>query len=307
MGTFHDLGDGDIERILSGVAPPARPELADLAARLEDARRTLSRPPGTLARQRHVAAIEQASRTLAVQGTAASSPASKAGGSAPQASGLVKWRRVMNRTRSIALKLGVGIVAAWTSMVGLAYAGVTLPSGAAAAFDKLGLSLPNQAQGSAAATDAGRPTVLPTVSPTVSPTASPNAANHGQTVSAAAKSGSGGCSFGQSIAAIAGSKRQDDHAGSHRQDASHRVNPCDQATTATEAGETEGEAAGSQLQAPGFGKDNHPSSDASGTHPTGNGTSTNPTGYGKESHPSDGASGRSTNPTGYGKESHPSA
>lgn len=299
MRIFHDLSDRDIERMLSGVAPTGRPELDSLAAHLEEARRSLAKVPAASVQQRHIAAIVHESLSLTEKGELASSSASKAIGSAPQASGLPKKRRVMDRTRSLALKLGVGVIAASLSMVGLAYAGVTLPVPATTAFDKMGLSLPNQAQGSDAATEASQPSALPT------------AAAHGQAVSALAKSGSGGCSFGQSVAALASSKRQDGDVASNRQDVSQPVNPC--AATSSPAGSASD---GSHSQAPGYGRDNHPGANGTSSNPTGNGQgnhpsdstsgqSSNPTGNGQSNHPSDSTSGQSSDPTGYGQDSHP--
>jgi hypothetical protein len=195
--------------------------------------------------------------------------------------------------RRIAASLVVATVAGMSSMVGLAYAGVGLPPPAVAAFDKIGISLPNQA-GSA---DSGQPGSLP------------SASQHGQDVKAIATAGPGGCAFGQAVAATASSKRQDAKAASHRKDAGHRpADVCDQAKGAGGTTSAGGPSIG-QGHSPGYGKDNHPSgSSATGeqTNPTGNGTSTNPTRNGKDNHPSDQASGTSTNPTGNGETSHPS-
>jgi hypothetical protein len=181
--------------------------------------------------------------------------------------------------RRIAVSFAVATAAAMGSMTGLAYAGVSLPSQAVAAFNAVGIDLPNQ------------------------DTDLPDASQHGQEVSEMAKQGGGGCEFGQSISEFASSNRQDSHAEGQRQDAEHRpADVCENAGgTAVEAGNS-----------PGFGKDNHPTGKAPTpavngplTNPTGNGPSTNPTGYGQDNHPTDSTAGQSTNPTGYGQDNHP--
>jgi hypothetical protein len=274
VGIFDDLSDRETDRMLSGITPTRHSELATLAACLKDASRTLPKVPAASTQQRHLAAIVQASRVATRNSEMAASAESKANRATPHPLRSPRWRNVMDGTRSTALKLSVGIVAASMSMAGLAFAGVTLPSQATAAFHKLGLSLPNQAQGSNAPTTHGKPSALP------SPT------SHGQTVSAFASSGSGGCSFGQSVAAIARSKRKDNESASPRRDASHRINPCEQASPSPESSETEKASSGTNSHAPGYGKDNHPSNRTPNAKPTDDGTLRNPTGYGRDSHPS---------------------
>lgn len=217
----------------------------------------------------------------------------------------------MRTARSATVTLLAGVVAASMSMVGLAYAGVSLPDPAVKAFDRVGLRLPNQT-GSAHDVNNSTRDAGSEGTPAVRPTALPSAASHGQEVSALARSGPGGCEFGQNVSTLASSKNQGRHAAGHRQDAAHRPDPC--AASSSGGGPEGGEAdtAGTPPNPKGFGKGHHPTGSSPGygedDHPgaAGEGSATNPTGYGRDSHPSDASSGRATNPTGNGKSSHPS-
>ena len=57
------------------------------------------------------------------------------------------WRRIMNRSIRPALKLGAATLAAVLGTAGLAVAGVDLPDPAKDAFQRAGITLPNQAGG----------------------------------------------------------------------------------------------------------------------------------------------------------------
>jgi hypothetical protein len=174
------------------------------------------------------------------------------------------WRAAMRGLRRAAVAVAVVTIGGMGSMAGLAYAGVSLPSPALTAFQKIGIHLPNQPQ------NHGSPSSLPTAS------------QHGQSVKAIATAGPGGCAFGQEVAGVASSKRQDAKADAHRQDAGHRPeNPCDRGVASpAPAPSTTGP--GGHGQSPGYGKDNHPSGKPTSqpTNPTGKGQSANPTGRG---------------------------
>ena len=57
------------------------------------------------------------------------------------------WRRTMNRSRRPALRLAAATAAAVLGTAGLAFAGVNLPDPAQKAFERAGITLPNQAGG----------------------------------------------------------------------------------------------------------------------------------------------------------------
>lgn len=206
----------------------------------------------------------------------------------------------MRGLKRAAVSVAVVAIGGMGSMAGLAYAGVSIPSPALAAFQKIGIHLPNQAQ------NHGSPSSLPTAS------------QHGQSVKAIATAGPGGCAFGQEVAGTASSKRQDAKADAHRQDAAHRPDdPCAQGQATPAPAPSTTPAPGGHGQSPGFGKDNHPTGKPT-SHPTnpttGSRSPSTPPGHGKGNHPSGKPSshptnptgnGPSTNPTGHGPGSHP--
>jgi hypothetical protein len=156
-------------------------------------------------KEEHILALAETARDIADKGAVTERPTTKAHGPALQPTGLSTWRRVMLRTRSIAIKLTGGSVAALLSMAGLAYAGVDLPGTAAEqAFESvLGVELPNQGD-NGQPEDAGKP------------------ADTGNDVSGAASDPEAekGCEFGQSISELASQDSTD-----HRQDAESSGNP----------------------------------------------------------------------------------
>jgi hypothetical protein len=149
MGRFLKLGDEELARLLAGEAAVGSKAFEEVASLLTEARSTFATAPDAATRARHIAAISEASQLLAENGNPAVRSVSKAHGPVgAQVSELPKWRRVMDRTVSVALKALAGTVAASLSMVGLAYAGVDLPGRAAEqAFEAVtGVELPNQGE-----------------------------------------------------------------------------------------------------------------------------------------------------------------
>jgi hypothetical protein len=196
MGRFLRLSDEELSRLLAGEAPVGNGALEEVASVLNGLRRTCATSgPDPEVRAAHIAEISEASRILAYKGAPLATPVGKAHGPASlQLSGLPKWRRVLDRTRSIALKAACGTVAASLSMMGLAYAGVDLPGKAAekALEAATGLDLPNQDPDTKAA-PAGDKAVNDEVK-----------AVQGGTLE--------GCERGQAIAAAARTNRQSDEA-----------------------------------------------------------------------------------------------
>ncbi len=204
MGRFLRLSDEELSRLLAGEAGVRDEALDEVASLLGEVRETFSTTaPDEATRGLHLAAISEASQLAADKGTPVVRPVSKAHGSVSgQASGLPKWRRVMDRTVSIALKALAGTVAASMSMVGLAYAGVDLPGQAAerALEAVTGLELPNQGP------ESSDSSVADDVKGVID------------------SSTEEGCEFGQAVADAADSNREDD--------ATTETDPCAQADEA---------------------------------------------------------------------------
>ncbi|MEX1265023.1 MAG: hypothetical protein WEE66_14010, partial [Actinomycetota bacterium] len=147
MKGFLRLSDENLALLLAGEAADGGEAFEELASLMNEARTTFATTPAAATRARHIAAISEASQLLAPNGDRIARSTSLVHGPVgSQISGLPKWRNVMNRTVSVALKAIAGTMIASLSMVGLAYAGVDLPGQAAEqAFKAVaGLELPNQ-------------------------------------------------------------------------------------------------------------------------------------------------------------------
>lgn len=125
------LDDRDIDRLLAGRPVADADDLADLLA---GTRAAYGRDPDPQLRERVLANM--------------ASQAPAAGRTAP-----TRQRRRMLPTR-MALRVGATAGAFVLGTAGLAVAGVNLPDPASAAFDRVGVTLPNQADGGSA--DRGR-------------------------------------------------------------------------------------------------------------------------------------------------------
>ena len=146
MRRLSRISEHDIERLLAGKAPAGDGSLEELADFLGAAGYALMEAPQESVAARHLAELEKASKLLADKGEPVARPVSNAPRPDRQASGLPKWRRVIDVTKTLLLKGAAATVAASLSMVGLAYAGVDLPGSAAeeAIESVLGVELPNQ-------------------------------------------------------------------------------------------------------------------------------------------------------------------
>lgn len=148
MGRFLRLSDEELSRLLAGEAGACDEAFDEVASLLGEVRGTFAvSAPDEKARALHLAAISETAQLTAEKGNPVVRPASKVHGPvARQVSGLPKWRRVMDWTKGFALKAFAGTIAASTSMMGLAYAGVDLPGQAAerAIEAVTGVELPNQ-------------------------------------------------------------------------------------------------------------------------------------------------------------------
>ena len=229
MGRFLRLSDEELSRLLAGeagVRDVAFDEVASLLGEARDAFATAA--PDEATRGLHLAAISEASHLAADKGNPVARPVSNAYGSVHgQMSGLPKWRRVMDRMVSIALKGLAGTVAASMSMFGLAYAGVDLPGKATerALEAVTGMELPNQSSEESVADD----------------------------VKSAVDSDLEGCERGQAVADAADANRRDE--------ATIETDPCAQAD---EAGEGRGsKATGEEKSAKGRAKASQASGGAS--------------------------------------------
>ncbi|TMK73450.1 MAG: hypothetical protein E6G48_05370, partial [Actinobacteria bacterium] len=133
MGILPRLSDRDAERLLSRQEAPDEPELI---AFFGDLRAVYSEAPVESTEALHLAAVAQALSS----GRAQLTPANRSAippVRAPRRAATMPGRR-------LAL-LGAGlVVAALLATAGLAVAGVSLPGGARAPFEQVGIELPNQ-------------------------------------------------------------------------------------------------------------------------------------------------------------------
>jgi len=135
MGPLRHLEDRDLDRLIAGHEVDGDREAGELVGLVEDVRATHLRPVAQETRQRHLVAMAEAARL-------APSPDLH-----PPVSARRNLRSLMPRNRFAAT---AAALAATTVTIGLggaslAVAGVNLPDPASTAFERLGLSLPNQA------------------------------------------------------------------------------------------------------------------------------------------------------------------
>ena len=133
MTPLRDMDDRDLDRLLAGREIDD-PEAGDLAGLVDDVRSTHLHPVAQETRARHLAAMTEASRLTPSTDPLPPVPARRT------------LRSLMPRNRFAAI---TAAVAAATMTVGLggagiAVAGADLPDAASAAFQKMGVSLPNQ-------------------------------------------------------------------------------------------------------------------------------------------------------------------
>jgi hypothetical protein len=245
---------------------PSRPfdgggfETADpaLASLLTRAKQTLTERPRDEVASAHVAQMMQAARCRPAVIQPRILPV------APRRRGLRTFRRAV-------VGFALVVLAGASSMAGLAFAGVQLPSAVLTAFNKAGIHLPNQGQ------DAAR---------TGAPSSS---SEHGQDVESIATTGPHGCVHGEAVSAAAGVNRQDSAADAHRESASHQsADPCAQSHDQSGSGTgTSSTAAGSQ--------------ESQGTSNTGDAGMQSHRGRGSGRTPSPGTHGRSGNSGNQGK------
>jgi len=105
----------------------------EVAGFVDDLRAAYVRPPADEVAARHLAAIAREVELVPVR----------------QTEKPVGWRRIMKRNPTLrpAVALGAATLAALFGSAGLAVAGVNLPDPAASAFERVGITLPNQAGG----------------------------------------------------------------------------------------------------------------------------------------------------------------
>ena len=134
MAPLRDLDDRDLDRLIAGREIDDDLGTGDLAGLVDDVRATHLRPVAQDTRARHLAAMTEAARL-----TPSTDPP-------PSVCARRSLRSLMPRNRFAAT---AAAVAAATMTVGLggagiAVAGADLPDAASAAFEKIGVSLPNQ-------------------------------------------------------------------------------------------------------------------------------------------------------------------
>jgi hypothetical protein len=185
MRRLNKLTDRQIDDLFEGRTPAGEESLGALAEQLGELKSAVQEIPEELAAV-HISLIAAAAQELpAVAGVSALDSKPKE----------TTWRGkiVSNRAVLLTTKLGAVFVGASMLMGGAAFAGADLPDGLAKAFEKAGVTLPNQSH---------------------------HENGGGNSVSGYASSDAEkGCEFGQSVAALAkqaaDAKRQDQ---AHRQD-----------------------------------------------------------------------------------------
>jgi hypothetical protein len=137
MGILLRLSDRDAERLLSSREAPDEPELI---AFFGDVRAVYGEAPVESTEALHLAAVAQALSSGHAQLTLADRSASPPVRASRRAATMPGRRLVL---------LGAGlVVAALLATAGLAVAGVSLPGGARAPFEQVGIELPNQSSAS---------------------------------------------------------------------------------------------------------------------------------------------------------------
>jgi hypothetical protein len=135
MGPLRHLDDRDLDRLIAGRGIEGDPEAGDLAGLVDDVRATHLRPVAQDTRERHLAAMAQTARLTPSTDPLPSVPARRS------------LRSLMPRNRFAAITAAIAATTVTIGLgsAGLAVAGVNLPDPASTAFERLGLSLPNQA------------------------------------------------------------------------------------------------------------------------------------------------------------------
>lgn len=137
MAPLRDLDDRDLDRLLAGREIDDDLEAGDLAGLVDDVRATHLRPVAQDTRARHLAAMTEAARL-----TPSTEPL-------PSVRARQNLRSLMPRNRFAATAVAVAATTVTVGLgsAGLAVAGAHLPDAANAAFEKIGVSLPNQVTG----------------------------------------------------------------------------------------------------------------------------------------------------------------
>lgn len=134
MTPLHDMDDRDLDRLIAGREIDDDLEAGDLAGLVKDVRATHLRPVAQDTRARHLAAMTEAARL-----TPSTDPLSS-----------VRARRNLrslmprNRFAATAAAVAAATMTVGLGGAGIAVAGADLPDAASAAFEKIGVSLPNQ-------------------------------------------------------------------------------------------------------------------------------------------------------------------
>lgn len=118
----------------------------DTAAFASQVRDTYVEAPDEATASRHLAAISASAQQLADQDAQVSSSNKEPRPEARVLGARNRRRYAMTRNRGVVAiaKLATAAVASMALMTGLAFAGVTLPTAAQSAFDRVGVNLPNQ-------------------------------------------------------------------------------------------------------------------------------------------------------------------
>jgi hypothetical protein len=191
MGSCSDIGDRDLDRLLTGKDPSADQASQQLAALVHQIKAAYADAPGERTEARHLGAIVETARLVAGQAETSPLPV----GSANPPAVARNWRKTLFGNRFVvrSTQLAGAGLAAVLATAGLAFAGVTLPSPAQDAFKSVGLELPNQ-------TDGAQPASKPSnVQPdTTKGSDVSDYARHNHPTGPG-----GGCDFGQAVAALA--------------------------------------------------------------------------------------------------------
>jgi hypothetical protein len=215
--------DPDLDRPFGGET---------LTSLLGQAKQILTRQPSAEVAAAHLAQMTEAARGVVARGR-------------PRIVEVAPRRRSgLRALRRAAVTFAVVVLAGASSMAGLAYAGVHLPSAVLTAFNDVGIHLPNQAQGRASA-----------------PTSTPSSSlQHGQDVRVIATTGPHGCVHGRAVSAAAGSGSEaaDPCAQGHRSAAGSR-------SSGTSTGTEQQDAVSSTSGTTSFRTHRKPSGDGSST------------------------------------------
>jgi len=157
---------------------------------------------------KHIAQVTEAARNLPARAER-------------QIARVVPRRSGLRALRRAVVTFAVVVLAGASSSVGLAYAGVQLPSAVLTAFNDIGVHLPNQGDGQGSVQN-GTPST---------------SSEHGQDVKTVATTGPHGCVHGRVVSGVASNGQQSSRADGHRQNADHQTaDPCAQAHNQSGAG-----------------------------------------------------------------------